>query len=183
MGKILSFSLPLLPSLPWAGIPLLRPIWRPPFSHVPLAPSPLVGRLIGAAAQPSPSSPPSFLSSWAGQAFAAQPPYSLPPAPRGLVPPLPLSRAENAAARLQPPAQGRGALARQAHKAVWQAPFSRVGPACKPWNLPLFILFPTTLLSSLPNDSRRPENRHPPAPSPTVSLSRSLLPVPFSLCS
>jgi hypothetical protein len=28
MGKILSFSLPLLPSLPWAGIPLLRPIWR-----------------------------------------------------------------------------------------------------------------------------------------------------------
>jgi hypothetical protein len=98
-----------------------------------------------------------------------------PPPPAACYFPLPSAPwAETTAAQL-------GALARQARKAVWQPPFSRVGPACKPWNRPLFILFPTTLLSSLPNDSRRPENRRPHAPSPTVSPSRSLLPVPFPL--
>jgi hypothetical protein len=127
---------------------------------------------------------PLFFSSWASQVSAAQPPYSLPPPPRPATSPSPPPWAETTAARLgalQPPAQGRGALARQARKAVWQPPFSHVGPARKPWNRPLFILFPTTLLSSLPNDSRRPENRRPPAPSPTVSPSHSLLPVPFPL--
>jgi hypothetical protein len=51
----------------------------PPFSRGPLAPSPLVGRLVGAAAQPSPSSPSPLFLSWAGQASAAQPGLFLPP--------------------------------------------------------------------------------------------------------
>jgi hypothetical protein len=58
MGKPLSFSLLLLPSLPWAGVPLLRPIWHAP---------------------PSPAAPSRLPLSWAGQASAAQPGLFLPP--------------------------------------------------------------------------------------------------------
>jgi hypothetical protein len=176
MGKPLSFSLLLLPSLPWAGVPLLRPIWHAP---------------------PSPAAPSRLPLSWAGQASAAQPGLFLPPlllsrfwagsAPAAQ--PLSFSRPAKASSPwaawlARGPAAQRLARPLRLRARAEQLPSRRRlcawDPSVSPWSPPVHLLPPTTprfsLSLSLANRSPQSPAARPEPPPPLIPACGEPLP-------